>query len=31
MVNLAHNHPSGDPEPRDADWRITERLKEYMG
>jgi DNA repair protein RadC len=26
-----HNHPSGDPEPRDADRRITERLKEALG
>ncbi len=27
-VILVHNHPSGDPEPSDADRRITERLKE---
>lgn len=26
-VILVHNHPSGDPEPSDADQRITERLK----
>lgn len=26
-VIFAHNHPSGDPEPSDADRKITERLK----
>ena len=30
-VVLVHNHPSGDPEPSDADRRITERLKEALG
>jgi DNA repair protein RadC len=25
-VLLVHNHPSGDPSPSDADWRITSRL-----
>ncbi len=30
-VILVHNHPSGDPEPSDADRRITERLKEALG
>lgn len=30
-VILAHNHPSGDPEPSDADRRITDRLKEALG
>ncbi len=30
-VILVHNHPSGDPEPSDADRRITERLKEVLG
>ncbi len=25
------NHPSGDPEPSDADRRITQRLKEALG
>ncbi|GKW48605.1 RadC family protein [Halomonas sp. NCCP-2165] len=28
---LVHNHPSGDPEPSDADRRITQRLKEALG
>lgn len=27
---LVHNHPSGDPEPSDADRRITQRLKETL-
>ena len=27
---LAHNHPSGDPEPSQADIRITERLKKAL-
>ena len=27
-VILAHNHPSGDPTPSDADRRITRRLRE---
>lgn len=30
-VILVHNHPSGDPEPSEADRRITERLKEALG
>jgi DNA repair protein RadC len=30
-VILVHNHPSGDPEPSDADRRITQRLKEVLG
>ncbi len=30
-VILVHNHPSGDPEPSDADQRITQRLKEALG
>ncbi|MDZ7852292.1 MAG: DNA repair protein RadC [Halomonas sp.] len=30
-VILVHNHPSGDPEPSDADLRITQRLKEALG
>ncbi|MBB3189200.1 RadC family protein [Halomonas cerina] len=30
-VIFVHNHPSGDPEPSDADRRITERLKEALG
>lgn len=30
-VILVHNHPSGDPEPSDADRRITQRLKEALG
>jgi len=25
-----HNHPSGDPEPSEADKRLTERLKEAL-
>ena len=29
-VILVHNHPSGDPEPSDADRRITEQLKEML-
>lgn len=29
-VIFAHNHPSGEPEPSDADYRITERLKEAL-
>lgn len=28
QVVLAHNHPSGDPQPSDADLEITKRLKE---
>ncbi|EAQ3105084.1 DNA repair protein RadC [Salmonella enterica subsp. enterica serovar Stanley] len=27
---LAHNHPSGEPEPSKADQRITERLKQAL-
>ncbi|QOR40627.1 DNA repair protein RadC [Billgrantia diversa] len=30
-VILVHNHPSGDPEPSNADRRITQRLKEALG
>jgi len=30
-VILVHNHPSGYPEPSDADRRITQRLKEALG
>lgn len=30
-VILVHNHPSGDPEPSDADRRITQRLREALG
>ncbi|MFC2993211.1 RadC family protein [Halomonas tibetensis] len=30
-VILVHNHPGGDPEPSDADRRITQRLKEALG
>ncbi|WP_425356736.1 JAB domain-containing protein [Vreelandella populi] len=30
-VVLVHNHPSGDPEPSNADRRITQRLKEALG
>ncbi|PXY00356.1 JAB domain-containing protein [Halomonas sp. LBP4] len=30
-VIFVHNHPSGDPEPSDADRRITQRLKEALG
>lgn len=30
-VILFHNHPSGDPEPSDADRRITQRLKDALG
>lgn len=29
-VLFAHNHPSGDPEPSDADVTITRRLKESL-
>ncbi|HBK7254616.1 TPA: hypothetical protein LNF37_003617, partial [Vibrio cholerae] len=29
-VIFAHNHPSGDPEPSQADKRITERLKDAL-
>lgn len=29
-VILAHNHPSGNPEPSDADLVLTERLKESL-
>ena len=28
---LAHNHPSGDPEPSKADRQLTDRLKEVLG
>lgn len=30
-VILVHNHPSGNPDPSDADKRITQRLKEALG
>nr|WP_298522111.1 DNA repair protein RadC [uncultured Halomonas sp.] len=30
-VILVHNHPSGNPEPSDADRRITQRLQEALG
>lgn len=30
-VILVHNHPSGDPEPSDADRRITRRLQDALG
>nr|WP_298410485.1 DNA repair protein RadC [uncultured Halomonas sp.] len=30
-IILVHNHPSGVPEPSDADRRITQRLKEALG
>lgn len=30
-VILVHNHPSGNPDPSDADRRITQRLKEALG
>ncbi len=30
-VILVHNHPSGDPDPSDADRRITQRLKDALG
>jgi DNA repair protein RadC len=29
-VILVHNHPSGDPEPSEADKRITHRLREAL-
>jgi len=30
-IILVHNHPSGNPEPSDADRRITQRLQEALG
>lgn len=30
VVVLAHNHPSGDPEPSKADRQITDRIKEVL-
>lgn len=30
-VVVAHNHPSGCPEPSDADRRITDRLRDALG
>ena len=30
-IVLAHNHPSGDPEPSKADRQLTGRLKEVLG
>jgi len=29
-VVVAHNHPSGDPEPSDADCRLTRRIKDAL-
>ncbi|MCW2039317.1 DNA repair protein RadC [Xanthomonas arboricola] len=29
-VILLHNHPSGNPEPSEADRKVTERLKEAL-
>ncbi|MBB4768941.1 DNA repair protein RadC [Xanthomonas sp. LMG 8993] len=30
-VILFHNHPSGNPEPSEADRKVTERLKQALG
>jgi DNA repair protein RadC len=30
-VIFTHNHPSGEPDPSDADRRITQRLQEALG
>ncbi|GAB2750355.1 hypothetical protein GCM10027019_31280 [Melaminivora jejuensis] len=30
-VILSHNHPSGNPEPSQADKLLTQRLKEALG
>lgn len=30
-VIVAHNHPSGDPEPSANDYRLTERLRDALG
>lgn len=30
-VILLHNHPSGNPEPSQADKMLTQRLKEALG
>lgn len=30
-VIVAHNHPSGDPEPSSNDYRLTERLRDALG
>ncbi len=30
-VILAHNHPSGVPEPSQADQAVTQRLKQALG
>ena len=30
-VIFAHNHPSGDPEPSEADRRLTRRLQDALG
>ena len=30
-VVVAHNHPSGDPDPSDADKHLTDRLKAALG
>lgn len=27
-IILVHNHPSGDPTPSDADFRMTDRIQE---
>lgn len=29
-VIVAHNHPSGDPEPSSSDYRLTERLRDAL-
>ena len=31
VVILAHNHPSGNPEPSQADKVLTQRLKDALG
>ena len=31
VMVITHNHPSGEPDPSDADRRITQRLKEALG
>ena len=30
VMVMAHNHPSGDPEPSEGDRLITQRLKEAL-
>lgn len=27
---IAHNHPSGDPEPSEADWQLTKNLRQML-